>query len=284
MRIAIATSSQYPQLCDDDSPLIEAFAKHGVEAVPALWDDSSIDWSAFHTVVIRSTWDYHLRTDAFLDWVDAVAAKTRVLNDPEIMRWNAHKGYLLELAGHGIPIIPTAMLERGEMATIDELADALCADELVVKPAIGAASHGLMFVAAGHTSREEAQSVLAAEAAQREMLVQPFLREIYDRRERSLMYFNGAFSHAVLRPAQVPGVATDVHRGDPFGPSEEELTISERALALLPSLPMYARVDLIPFEGESRLSELELIEPGLYLRDDPASFDRFAEAFLSHVA
>jgi glutathione synthase/RimK-type ligase-like ATP-grasp enzyme len=280
MKIAIATSSQYPNLCDDDSPLIESFAQGNVEAVPAVWGDASIDWSGFDAVVIRSTWDYHLRTDAFLHWVDAVARKTRVLNDPEMMRWNAHKGYLLELAEQGISIIPTALLERGQQASIDELAVALCAEELVVKPAVGAASHGLMFVAAGHSSREEAQAVLVAESAQREMLIQPFLREIYDQRERSLMYFNGKYSHAVTRPAQTPGIATDVHRGEPYDPTKEERSMSERSLAVLSTVPMYARVDLIPFEGESRLSELELIEPGLYLRDDPGSFDRFVDAFL----
>jgi glutathione synthase/RimK-type ligase-like ATP-grasp enzyme len=200
-----------------------------------------------------------------------------------MIAWNAHKGYLLALAEQGVPIIPTALLEIGQQATIDELADALCADELVVKPAVGAASHGLMFVAAGHTSREEAQAALVAESTSREMLIQPFLREIYDQRERSLMYFNGEFSHAVLRPAQTPGIATDVHRGEQYEPGKDELNLSDRALALLPDIPMYARVDLIPFEGEPRLSELELIEPGLYLRDDPASFDRFVDAFLAYT-
>ena len=281
MKLAIVTSEQYPQLCEDDSPLIGAFAAHGIEAVPVLWTDLSVDWKDYDPVVIRSTWDYHLRPDEFFAWVERTSRMTRVINDPELMAWNSHKKYLFELAGAGIPIVPTALLVSGESASIEELQASLCTDELVLKPAIGAAAHGLIFVGDGHTSEQEAQVILDRDVAERDMLIQPFLREIYAERERSLMYFGGDFSHAVLRPASVPGLATDVHRGDPYEPREEELAIGERALAVLPNVPYYARVDLIPFEGEPRLSELELIEPGLYLRDDPASFERFVQAFLA---
>jgi hypothetical protein len=44
-------------------------------------------------------------------------------------------------------------------------------------------------------------------------------------------------------------------------------------------VPFYARVDIIPYKNEPRLSELELIEPGLYLRDDPNGFQNFADGF-----
>ena len=52
---------------------------------------------------------------------DAMGAKLH--NPPHVVRWNAHKSYLLELASHGIPIVPTVLVKQGSQAegTLAEL-------------------------------------------------------------------------------------------------------------------------------------------------------------------
>jgi hypothetical protein len=52
-------------------------------------------------VVCRSTWDYFHRAEEFLAWVDAVGVGTRLQNPAPLVRWNAHKSYLLALSAAG---------------------------------------------------------------------------------------------------------------------------------------------------------------------------------------
>ena len=71
--VALATYSKLPHLADDDRLVIGALAHHGVRAVPVVWDDPSAAWDAYDGVVIRSCWDYHLRSDEFFSWVERVS-------------------------------------------------------------------------------------------------------------------------------------------------------------------------------------------------------------------
>jgi hypothetical protein len=71
-------------------------------------------------------------------------------------------------------------------------------------------------------------------------------------------------------------------------PDDEMLAASEAAIAAIPPAsvpPLYARVDLVRASGGAGywLMELELIEPALYLRMDPAAPARFADAFRAAV-
>ena len=68
-RIAFATYRAEPELDPDDRPVAAALRQGGVEVVPVVWDDPSVEWSAFDAVVIRSTWDYHLRPAEYEAWV-----------------------------------------------------------------------------------------------------------------------------------------------------------------------------------------------------------------------
>jgi hypothetical protein len=54
---------------------------------------------------------------------------------------------------------------------------------------------------------------------------------------------------------------------------------ADRALDAISPTPLYARIDLVRnAESDFEVMELELIEPSLYLRMDPAAPARFARA------
>jgi hypothetical protein len=58
-----------------------------------------VDWAAYDAVIFRSTWDYHLRFDEFRAWLDRLASLgVCAWNSPSLVRWNADKRYLLDLA------------------------------------------------------------------------------------------------------------------------------------------------------------------------------------------
>jgi hypothetical protein len=63
--IALATCQELPSLDPDESLLVEAFARRGLEAVPVIWDDAKVEWSRFASVSLRNSWDYHEHSARF---------------------------------------------------------------------------------------------------------------------------------------------------------------------------------------------------------------------------
>ena len=93
MRIALATAIAAFALDDDMPPLREALQHRGHQTEPVAWDDPTVAWSRFDLVLLRSTWNYTERPADFLRWCDSVATETRLLNPPELVRWNIDKHY-----------------------------------------------------------------------------------------------------------------------------------------------------------------------------------------------
>lgn len=264
--IALATCQSLPDLTLDDRLFADALRERGVEVRAAVWDDPAVQWADFDRVVVRSTWDYHLRAGAFLAWADRVGE--RLVNGAELVRWNADKGYLLDLEGRGVAIVPTVRLRPG-----DDAGNVLAErgwSRAVAKPVVSAAAYGVRIVTGS----------VRAEA---DLLLQPFVEEIVSKGEWSFVFLAGAFSHAVVkRPA-----AGDFRVQEEYGgtvaraePSKDLVLQASTALEHLPRPWTYARVDAVETPGRLLLVELELIEPELFFRFDSASADRLAAAVL----
>ena len=113
-RVALATCRGFPALWDDDVPLRTGLERRGVEVAVPVWDDPEVDWGAFDLVVLRSTWDYSPRRDAFVAWAQSVP---RLLNRADVVAWNTDKRYLRELAAAGVELgrdYPRPIVDHGE--------------------------------------------------------------------------------------------------------------------------------------------------------------------------
>ena len=127
---------------DYDMPLLlEAVRAAGIAVDEVCWDDESIDWSTYNQVVIRSTWDYHRRYDEFMQWVRSVSSVSTMSNSLDVITWNTDKHYLAEVAAIGLPVVPTVFIEPGHEAWLDQVHELLTQGDVVVKPAISAASN-----------------------------------------------------------------------------------------------------------------------------------------------
>ena len=73
MRIALPTCSNLPEWEEDDRPLHAALAERGVDVERPVWDDAGIDWSRYRACLIRTTWDYQEKREAFVAWARRVA-------------------------------------------------------------------------------------------------------------------------------------------------------------------------------------------------------------------
>ncbi|MFT3832910.1 MAG: hypothetical protein QM711_06260 [Micropruina sp.] len=262
----------------------------GVRCAFADWVAAS-ELSASDLVIIKSPWDYAYRSVEFLGWLGRAESQTRVLNPPEVIRWNLDKRYLGELADRGVPVCPTTFC--GDLDEVRAAIDA-CSGRVVVKPTVSASS--------ADTGLFQPDDPAALALARRivgggkQVMVQPAVDSVATAGERSLIYLAGEFAHAVgrapvlalgggLRAVREPAVLVD--------PEPAELAMACRILAAASELMaargvrepfLHARVDLVRGDdGRPLLLELELFEPSLFLHLAPGAGRRYAEALMARL-
>lgn len=303
MRIAILTSDALPTLTPDDRLFADALRARGQEVVPAIWSDESIDWGGFDVVAVRSPWDYYKRPAEFARWIERVErAGTPVHNPLPMLRWNGDKRYLRDLAAYGASLIPTAWVEPGEHASLASLAAIVDRegwhDGLVVKPIVSGGAWETIRVGAGEPL-EEAQRHLeklaAPGAGTGGAMVQPFVPEVVDDGEWSLLFFGGEFSHAVVKRAKHGDYRVQQAHGGSVERVEAPASLVAGARAILDAAAaltglasraelLYARVDGVARGETFLLMELEALEPQLFFLQHPPSAERLAELLLERCS
>lgn len=257
--------------------MIDALHRRGIDAVHAAWDDPAVDWSSFSLVVIRSTWDYPRRRDAFLTWAEALPW---VLNPPTVLRWNTDKRYLEYFIQAGLPVIPTRFISPGEPVELPGVS-------LVVKPAVSCGARDTARYAPSDVSSAR-EHVRRLQAEGRIAMVQPYLAEIEANGEVAVIFLGGVYSHAIRRGALLNAgqpaecVPLDVRHHDA---TPEERQLAEAAITLVPgqaSELLYGRVDLVPGPaGALAILEVELTEPSLFLGFSDGGVDRLADGIVA---
>jgi hypothetical protein len=291
MRIALPTCSNLPDWEVDDAPLFEALAARGAQTERPVWDDLRIDWATFDAVLVRTVWDYQDKLPAFLDWIDRVGDETELFNPAPVLRWNTDKRYLRELAARGVRIAPTEWLEAGSQADVAALVARRGWESAFLKPVVGATARETLRFRCEPRGVELAQAHVDRLLPREGLILQPYLASVETVGELSLILVDGDLSHAV-RKIPVPG---DYRVQDDFGASDRPEAVSEETVALAraalrAATPsdlqplLYGRVDFMTGDdGSLLLGELELIEPSLFLRHDPAAAGRIAEALLRRL-
>jgi len=271
MRVRIATCKELPEIDGDAEPLAAAFVAAGIDAPLLAWDDPAVDWDEPAPTVLRSTWNYALHHEAFEAWLERVATAGPLWNPLPIVRDNLHKRYLLELAARGVPVVPTTLVESG--GDLPDLA------RFVIKPEVGAGSlNARVFRAGDPEAREHLARLTRTGAA----LVQPYIESVEDHGERSMVWIDGALSHAIRKSPRFSGDSEQVT--GPFPISDAERAVAEAALAPVAAQLLYARVDLArDASGQPMVMEMELVEPSLFFSRYPGSADRFVRGLLRRL-
>ena len=275
--LALATCATVPAWEVDDRPFHAALSARGIDWCEAVWDDPAIDWRSFDAVVIRTTWDYQEKRDAFVTWAQRLAAQGVPLRNPvDIIRWNTHKSYLRDLERRGVPIIPTEWLAKGSAPDVRALCERRGWRHAFLKPCVGATSREtLRFDAGDPAAQQHADRLLANE----DLMLQPYLSRVETDGEVSAIFIGGRLTHGV-RKVPVPG---DYRVQDDFGASDYPIDFPDPELARAAvdaagQALMYARADFLISDNGLQLTELELVEPSLFFRHAPHAADVFAEA------
>lgn len=279
MKIALLSIEDLSGYVTDDKLLIEPLQDlgHIVEFVP--WQ-ARVKWRTYDGVVIRTTWDYQNHLAAFLRVLRRIHKETRLANPLKLVEWNVEKSiYLTDLEQRGARIIPS-IWRRGkiERRQIRKWFDQLQTDQLVIKPTVGANAQDTLIV---KRDQENIQR-LKLTFDDRSCVVQPFMSGIVREGEFSLFYFNGEYSHAILKtPKREDFRVQEEHGGRirAIKPSANLLATGKKILNLISPIPLFARVDLVRTEdNDFAIVELELIEPSMYLRKSKRAPYLFAKA------
>ena len=270
-----------------DVALHDALSARGIPFERPLWNDADVDWAAYDLAIVRTVWDYTVARDAFVDWAARAGALTRLENPPDVLRWNTHKGYLIELEERGAPVVPTAWLGRGDRVDLAELCGARGWDEVVIKPAVAAGSDGLVRAGGGRAGHLRAQEALDALLDAGDAMIQPFRPRIAEG-ELSLVAVEGRVTHAVRkRPAEgefrVQGRFGGTYVRET--PAPDAVALAEWILQTLGTPLLFARVDLITADdGTLELGEVEATEPDLYLEQSEEGTTTLVDAIVARLA
>jgi hypothetical protein len=285
-QIAFLTMDTLADFVAYDHLVVEELRQAGVSVQEVSWRHPVPNWSQYAAVVIRSPWDYQSDPQAFLQVLEHIElSSARLLNSLATVRWNIRKSYLRELQTAGHTIVPTIWLQSPTAAELDQLPDHWNCDETVVKPIVGANADNAFRLPRNSDPELLQQAVVAFQ--QTTALAQPFISSVTALGEYSLIFFEGQFSHAVLKtPAAGDFRVQEEHGGiiQAIQPPPEMIACAERSLQSCPQPLLYARVDLVLLpDGQPAIMEIELIEPSLYLSFDPQSAARFATSIVRHL-
>jgi glutathione synthase/RimK-type ligase-like ATP-grasp enzyme len=263
----------------DDELAVGPFRELGWDVVSVSWRDGTADWDGFDAVIVRTTWDYQDDAARFLEVLHRIdRSEARLENPLPVMEWNLDKRYLAELERDGVRIVPTVW--RDTAISESEFAEwqlTLDAEELIVKPTVSATAQDTFRL-------RKYDPQLGSVFRTRAFMVQPFITAIVDEGEYSLFYFDGRFSHAIVKKPKKGDFRVQEEHGGIISKIEPDIRMRSAAdsiAARITPTPLYSRIDLVrDRDNEFALMEMELIEPALYFRMDPPSARRFADAFV----
>jgi len=267
-----------------DDLLIDPLKQLGWQISMVSWRQQKVDWDQFQAVIIRSPWDYQDDAEAFLQVLTQIEASSAQLeNSLSVVKWNIDKGYLQELADNKIAIVPTIWGTSFSEAILDSAFRQFNTEHLVIKPRISANADNTFCL-----RKDNYQSLikqLSAVFKEKCFMLQPFMDNIVSEGEYSLFYFNGEYSHAILKTPKKDDFRVQEEHGGSLQAIIPEVHLKQCADAVIAvtasihNTPLYARVDFVRSDDSFVLMEAELIEPSLYFNMDELSAQRFATAF-----
>ncbi|TLU67519.1 hypothetical protein FE810_00775 [Thalassotalea litorea] len=264
-----------------DTPFLEA----GWQTHTLDWHDKSIDWNAYDVVLIRSPWDYQQYEQEFIAVLETIEASTAILeNDLATVRWNINKKYLQQLEQDQVTIVPTLWQQHFSASELASYFEHFDTEQIVIKPCVSANADNTFWL---HKHNfQDSLNALERAFTRGDFMVQPFMEHVIGEGEFSCFYFNGQYSHSILKTPKQDDFRVQEEHGGRLALIEPEATLlahAEHALQQLPSIPMYARLDFVRYQDGFAMMEAELIEPSLYFNMDPTSPQRFVDCFVKRM-
>ena len=233
----------------------------GWQVTSPSWRQCQVPWSEFDAVIIRSCWDYPPLVTEFLDVLEHIDNVSRLANPLELVRWNLSKSYLRDLEAQGVGIVPTLWADDLDETSLMHSLDRLNTTTVVIKPLVGANGEDTFCISSSEDTGQVEKIIRLFR--NRAHMVQPFMDKVITEGEFSLFYFNGKYSHAILKKPANSEFRSQEERGATIKAARPEARLLQRGRQALESIspaPLYARIDFVrDDDGDFRVMEMELI-------------------------
>jgi glutathione synthase/RimK-type ligase-like ATP-grasp enzyme len=252
-----------PNLPPKEINAVNLLREHNFKTEIVFWDEIDTDTFTNQDVIfLRSTWNYDQKPQAFIQFLNELKAKNiPVINYLETILWNLNKKYMFEFQEKNLAVIPTFhTFEKTKL--VEQFPDC---NRIIAKPFFSAGARGLVSM----TKNEWLENTLPDT-----YICQPFVESVPELGEWSLIYFDGNYSHSVLKKPKTGDFRVQSDHGGTVtyvDVPKDWITLGESFLNACPQNPFFARVDLVIWENNPVLIELEVIEPELFVTDEIAN-------------
>lgn len=268
---------------DEEVVLLNFLKQKGLPITDEKWTDETVSWEKYSHAIIKSPWDYFDKYPAFLNWLSKLEELgIKMLNPIETIRWNSDKHYLKDIENAGLNVTPTAFCEKDSQPNLSSYFEFFKQKELVIKPVVSGGSKNTFRFNEENVAfiEKEVHQLLKEEA----FMIQPFLKEIAEEGEWSFLFFNGKYSHSLIKKAKPGDFRVQHYLGGtihPQQPNHQEIATAQTYVDQFAKNCLYARVDGVIVNGNFCLMELELIEPFLFLFTNENSYEAYHQALKS---
>ncbi|MET3112906.1 glutathione synthase/RimK-type ligase-like ATP-grasp enzyme [Pedobacter sp. CG_S7] len=270
---------------EEDEQLLTFLKLKGLVIETVIWNDPQVEWENYDLAILKSPWDYFDFIDDFYNWLEMLKAnKIRLLNPVDIVKWNADKHYLQDIQSAGLKVTESVFITKDQKIDLNDYFEDFKADKFIIKPCVSGGSKNTFKVTKANVA--ELNLKIVSLLAQEDFIVQPFLAEIERDGEWSFLFFNGKFSHALLKKPKTGDFRVQHSFGGTIHsqvPPNNLLESTQQYVDLFAKDCLYARVDGAVINNKFVLMELELIEPFLFLNIEANSYHNYHQALLELV-
>ena len=270
---------------NEDDQIINYLTEKGLNITKEIWNDEQVNWENYDVAILKSPWDYFDLIEDFYVWLKKIESlNIKLLNPLEIVRWNADKHYLHDIEKAGLKVTPSKFITKGDEVNLQQYFEDFTTDQFIVKPAVSGGSKNTFKVTAANV--DEINEKLKTLVQKEDFIAQPFLKEIEEEGELSFLFFNGKFSHALLKKAAKGDFRVQATFGGtvhPQQPNDELVETAQKYVDKFAKRCLYARVDGAMVNYEFVLMELELIEPFLFLETNEKALENYHEALIKLI-
>lgn len=267
---------------NEDDRIINYLTKNGLNISKEIWNDEQVKWENYDVAILKSPWDYFDLIEDFYAWLKKIESlNIKLLNPLETVKWNADKHYLLDIEKAGLNVTPSKFITKGDEINLEQYFKSYKTDKFIVKPAVSGGSKNTFKVTASNA--DEINEKLKALVEIEDFIIQPFINEIEQEGELSFLFFNGKFSHALLKKAAKGDFRVQATFGGtvhPQQPNDELIKTAKKYVDQFAKGTLYARVDGAMVNNEFILMELELIEPFLFLDTNNKALENYCQALI----